>query len=58
MTSREVSTPGVNSSDAVTLANVMSHHGDDAARDIGRLYMTLHKISIINQAREAKCSNS
>lgn len=56
MTPSESSAHAVNSSDAVTLANIMSHHGDDAARDIGRLYMTLHKISIINRAREAKCS--
>lgn len=58
MTATESGTHAVNSSDAVELANIMSHQGSEAGRDIGRLYMTLHKISIINQAREAKCSNS
>lgn len=43
----------------IELASTMYNHGaTDACRDIGRLYMTLHKISIINRAREAKCSNS
>lgn len=48
MTATESGTHAVNSSDAVELANIMSHQGSEAGRDIGRLYMTLHKISIIN----------
>jgi len=44
MTSPQVSTPGVNSSDAVEFAHIMSHGQTEAQRDIGRLYMTLHKI--------------
>lgn len=41
---------------SMDLAMIMLNHGTEAARDIGRLYMTLHKISIINHAREAKCN--
>ena len=41
----------VNQSLAVELSLIMSHGQTEAQRDIGRLYLTLHKISKINQAR-------
>jgi hypothetical protein len=41
----------VNQSQAVELSLIMSHQGNEAQRDIGRLYLTLHKISKINQLR-------
>jgi len=41
----------VNQSPAVELSLIMSHGETEAQRDIGRLYLTLHKISKINQSR-------
>jgi hypothetical protein len=57
MTSTESRAHAVNTSDMIDLCMIMSHSQSEPARDIGRLYMTLHKISIINRAREAKCNS-